>query len=137
MKARFPFAHSLFMRIAEPRVIRIMQFGIYLCMASAGFGVLTNTPATFENVIGLTMVYVFGGFISVGSVLGAIAVLPGIWWLERVGILALTTGMAMYAVVVVALNGSPVGLAMAVAFGLSFIQRWMEIRRFQLAPREG
>lgn len=131
------FARSMFMRIAEPRVIRIMQLGIYLCMTFAGIGVLVSPPAAFAGVLGTGLVYVLGGFISLGAILGAAAVLPGIWWLERVGILSLATGMMMYAVAIIALSASPVAVVVPVAFALTFIQRWAEIRRFQLAPREG
>ena len=137
MKERFPFAHSLFMRIAEPRVIRIMQFGVYICLVLSGYGILSQPPSSFESVVGLSLVYVFGGFITAGSILGGVAVLPGIWWLERVGILALTTGLAMYVVFVISLGSSPVGVAISIAFILTFAQRWTEIKGSQLAPREG
>jgi hypothetical protein len=126
-----------FLLIAEPRVVRLVQFGIYLCMIFAGHSVLTTPPSSFESVLGLTLINVFGGFVTIGGILAAIAVLPGIWWLERAGILALMTGMAMYSVIIITLGVSPVGLAVAVAFVLTFVQRWMEIRRFQLAPKRG
>lgn len=134
MKKHFPFAHSLFMKIAEPRVIRLMQFGIYICMIIAGTGVLSQPPSAFKYVVGSALVYVFGGFITLGAIFGAIAVLPGIWWLERVGIIALTTAMLMYAVIIIALGSSTVGVVVSVAFALTFAQRWLEIRRYQLAP---
>jgi len=135
MAKRF-FGHSLYMKIAEPRVIRIMQFGVYLCMIVSGFGVISKPPTSFENVLGLSLVYVFGGFVFIGALFGAVAVLPGIWWLERVGIIALTTAMSMYSVVIITLGTSPIGIAICIAFALTFAQRWMEIRRFQLAPKE-
>lgn len=114
----------------------MLQFGIYICMMAAGLGVIHHPPSSFEGVLGTTLVIVFGGFIFFGAFLGAIAVLPGIWWLERTGLLALMTGMAMYTVIIFSLGTSTLGVAVSVAFVLSFIQRWSEIRRYQLAPRE-
>jgi len=134
---RFPFAHSLFMKIAEPRVLRVLQFGVYICLIVAGGGVLANPPTSFENVIGLSLVYVFGGFLIIGAMLGAFAVLPGIWWLERVGILVIVTGLLMYIVMVVSLQSSSVGIGVSIAFILNFMQRWSEIKGAQLAPKEG
>lgn len=130
------FAHSLFMRIAEPRVIRILQFVIYIVMGLFGISALTQPPSRFEAILNVYLVYSFGGFITLGALLGAVAVLPGIWWLERAGLISLTTGMAMYAVVATALGYSVVGVLIAVVLGLTFAQRWLEIRSFQLAPRE-
>ncbi len=126
-----------FSLIAEPRVIRLVQFGIYLCMVGAGAFVLATPPHSFNGVLGPQLVMVFGIFVLVGAVFGAIAVLPGIWWLERAGILSLSTGLAIYAIVAFTLGTSLVGTLVCIAFGLTFVQRWSEIRRFQLAPKRG
>lgn len=125
-----------FMLIAEPRVLRIIQCAIYICMMFAGVRVLANPPPQFQGVLGIALSLMFGGFLFLGSIFGAIAVLPGIWWLERVGIIALWTGLGIYAVVIVSLGSSPVGITVAIAFGLCFLQRWREIKGAQLAPRE-
>lgn len=126
-----------FQLIAEPRVVRVVQFGIYVCLLTAGSLVVSTPPRSFEGVLGQTLVTVLGVFILVGGVLGAVAVLPGIWWLERAGILALATGLAMYSTIAVTLGVSPIGFVIGVAFILTFVQRWMEIRRFDLAPKRG
>jgi hypothetical protein len=105
-------------------------------MLAAGIGILMVTPERYQNVINLQLVYVFGGFMALGSLIAAFAVLPGIWWLERAGLLALGTSMAMYAVIVTSIGPSIVGLAIAISFILSYIIRWMAIRRYQLAPKE-
>lgn len=127
---------ALFMKIAEPRVFRLLQFGIYILLGIAGIGVLIDTPDSIQNVLGNFLIYVFGGFVALGAILGAFAVLPGIWWLERVALLALGTGVAMYVVITISLGVSIVGLAVYIAFILSFIQRWTEIRGANLAPRK-
>jgi hypothetical protein len=124
-----------FMLIAEPRVIRLLQFAVYVSMAGAGSFVLLAPPTSFQGVLGQALVVMFGSFVLVGSLLGMFAVLPGIWWLERVGLLALTTGLMIYCVLAIALGSSLVGTLVTLAFSFTFAQRWMEIRRFQLAPK--
>jgi len=131
-----PMVEPWYMKIAEPRIIRLMQFGIYLCMFFAGSKLMIQPPSQFQSVLGLVLSYMFASFIFLGALFGAIAVLPGIWWLERVGLIALTTGMGIYVIVVVSLGSSALGIVTALAFGLTFLQRYMEIKGPDLAPRE-
>lgn len=132
-----PALHFIFMKIAEPRVLRLIQFVVYLAMVAAGIGILFHPPAPFTTLIGLTLTYVFGSFITIGALMGAGAVLPGVWWLERVGIIALVWGLLMYVVLVISLGSSPIGVAVSVAFIGTFIQRFLEIKGAQLAPKKG
>jgi hypothetical protein len=131
-----PRVEPIFLKIAEPRIIRLMQFGIYICMFYAGFRLMLQPPAQFQSVLGLVLSYMFASFIFLGALFGGVAVLPGIWWLERVGLISLTTGMVIYMIVVISLGSSPMGVVVALAFGLTFLQRWMEIKGPDLAPRE-
>lgn len=125
----------LFLKIAEPRVVRIVQFVVYVSLTAAGWYVLTHPPQSFLFVIGPGLVFVFGGFLTFGGVVGCIAVLPGIWWLERMGVVALWTGLSIFAVIVFSLGISYVGFFVAIALGGSLVIRWTEIRRYELAPR--
>lgn len=128
-----PFVRA-YLRIAEPRVIRILQFGIYISLLVASAMILNKNPISLQGIVGQERVVLFGLFLGVGSLLGAVAVLPGIWWLERVAIILLVSGLLMYLVMVVSLQSSPVGVAMTAMFILTFIQRWLEIKGSQLAP---
>lgn len=136
MKRLFPVARSAFLKIAEPRFIRVTQFAIYICILYSAINVLNQPPGTFERIIYPWQVYMFGGFLGVGALLGAAAVLPGIWWLERTGIIALSIGLCMYFVISSALGASPVGIGLVLAFLITFVQRWREIKGAQLAPKE-
>jgi hypothetical protein len=129
------FTH-LFLLIAEPRVVRIIQLCIYLSLIGAGYLVLSSPSPGIEGVLTRTLVVVFGGFLSLGGLLGAVAVLPGIWWLERTGVIAAITALLMYMVVVISLGTSTMGFLVSLALIGSLIKRWIEIRRYQLAPRE-
>ena len=126
----------LFHKIAEPRVIRIVHFAIYTGMFVAGFGTITEIPPNLEDATGRVAVYMIGIFLMIGAFTAGIAVLPGVWWLERAGLLALIAGVLMYIVTLLAADASLLALAVSVTFILRFSLRWVEIRKFQLAPRK-
>lgn len=126
----------VFLKIAEPRVARIIQFGMYVCLTTAGHYVITDPPSEFVDVLGGPLIAVLGWFLTLGGIISAIAVLPGVWWLERIGVIALWTGLGMFVVVAVGLGISIVGAVISLALGLSLVERWREIRLYQLAPRE-
>lgn len=130
-----PKVEPWYMKIAEPRIIRLMQFVIYLCMFYAGLRLLIQPPPQFTSVLGLVLSYMFASFIFLGAMFGAIAVLPGIWWLERVGLISLSTGMGIYMIVAFSLGSSAMGICVALAFALTFLQRYLEIKGPALAPR--
>jgi hypothetical protein len=127
----FPLGYRLFMKIAEPRTVRIGFFGIYICILVAGIAVLTHPPRSFQHVdiLWTTLNMAIAVFLILGSVLSAVAVLPGIWWLERTGLWGMFAGMALFA-----LFTSGAFSSIGIAFILVFALRWREIRRFQLAP---
>jgi hypothetical protein len=126
-----------FLLIAEPRVLRTIQFLIYMCMIASGGTVLADRPASFEDVLGGGLVVMLGGFIALGGLLGAFAILPGIWWLEKAALASLMSGLVLYAIIVVVLGISATGFWIGVAFALSFLQRYREIRPLPLAPKRG
>lgn len=123
-------------KIAEPRTYRILQFIIYICLAVAGHAVLMNPPAAYQGVLGITLLNVFAWLLILGGVTGTIAVLPGIWWLERIGLALLFGGLIMFISVAFALGVSWTGCLIALALGCTFTQRWMGIRKFENAPRQ-
>lgn len=126
--------YSAYMKIAEPRVVRLIQFLIYVGFLVVGILVLTHVPKSLESAVGYGFVIVFALFLMIGALCSGVAVLPGIWWLERSGLVLLGFGLLMYLVMLVWLNASPVGIACCAILILSFIQRWLEIKGAQLAP---
>lgn len=134
LKRWFPLGYRLYTKIAEPRVVRIIHFIIYAFLCIAGTGVLFNPPSAFQGVLGIALVGAIGGFVTIGSGLGLVSVLPGIWWLERAGVIALWTGIGLYILVVFGLRGSLVSISLPIVVILTLILRWREIKRYQLAP---
>lgn len=133
---RFPAVYRAYLLVAEPRIVRIILFAIYVVFVIAGCFVVTEPPVSFVKVISENLVVMFGGFLILGGLLASIAVLPGLWWLERCGIISLATGMLIYLILVIGAKGSPVGICISIAFVLFFILRYMETRQFKLAPRK-
>lgn len=136
IQSRFPALYRAYLLVAEPRAVRLVLFAIYNVFLVAGILVLTQQPENFVEAISVNLVLMFGGFLLLGGVLSAIAVLPGLWWLERCGLLALGTGMLIYLTIVIRVNGSSVSVCVSIAFILFFILRYMETRQFKLAPRK-
>lgn len=124
----------LFYLIAEPRVVRIIQLFVYVCMAAIGVLIIADSSSALRHVLGAGLVWVFASFLICGGVLGAISVLPGVWWMERAAVIAIVTGLAIYVVVAIALSISGTSLLVALALIGCMTKRWMEIRRYQVAP---
>lgn len=134
--SRVSIIQTIFFKIAEPRVIRILLFFVYFFCFWAGVLVLGNRPEIFLQIIGPDLVFAFGCLIVLGSTLGGVAILPGIWWLERVGIILLFTCVMIYVVIIAYRNATPVAGGFSVGFGIFLAARFIEIRGAQLAPRE-
>ena len=132
----FPALYRAYLLVAEPRIVRLILFAIYVVFLVAGFFVVTHPPESFVETLTEKLVLMLGGFLVLGGALATIAVLPGLWWLERCGLLSLGTGMLMYIVIIVGIKGSPLGICVSIAFVLFFILRYMETRPFKLAPRK-
>ncbi|MFF2621253.1 hypothetical protein [Oerskovia jenensis] len=129
----------LYLRIQEPRVVSIIQWLIYLVTLGIGVTAFQRPPSSIEGALGVTLTTIWAVFLIVGGVLGAIAALPGIWWLERVAVLACVTGALMYGSVVLNLHYSETGnrlpqLGFVAIAILAFTQRWFRIRRYAYDP---
>lgn len=124
----------LFYLIAEPRVVRLFQMLIYLGFIWAGLIIWLTPSESLQRILGGMLVGVFGGFMVIGGALGAVAVLPGIWWLERAGIVGIVTGLLIYMVFILTLGITGLGFVVALILVLCVVKRWTEIRKFQVAP---
>lgn len=134
LRAVWLFLVWLYLKIEEPRVQRLVQFGIYLTLAILGGIFLADPPRSYEGLLGTVLAAVFGGLICGGGIIGTLAVLPGRWWAERIAIIALWTGLALYIVVALALSASAVGIGVAVCLILALVNRWLLVRGAQIEP---
>lgn len=96
--------HFAFGWIEEPRVVRVLCFLAYLIAAYGAYVALFDPPRTIEGAVGIFFMGLIGVSFALGSVIASIAVLPGWWWMERAGLLALIVGFIAYAFVVISLS---------------------------------
>lgn len=109
---------SLWGKISEPRVISLLMFVQYVVLAVGGYAALISPPATIEGEIGVYSMYMLAGLLAFGGTVGAVTVLPGVWWLERIAVLSVAIAAFIYGGVVTWLNISQSGNRM---LQLSFI----------------
>jgi hypothetical protein len=115
-----------------------LYFFIYAGLAISGMGVFYKPPAAIVNLLGgMALVITFGLFIVVGALIALVAVLPGIWWLERAGLVSLAFGIAMYTVTLLFLGASFIVTILPIVIILICALRWLDIKEYLLAPREG
>lgn len=126
-----------FLLIAEPRVQRIVLFVVYILLAAGGCELVATPPGKFHAVLGFALVLAFGVAVLVAGVFGAIAVLPGVRWLERAAIVSLWTGLFIFEVLVAALGASTISFIFGLVLALLFVIRFMQIRQYDLTPKLG
>ena len=137
VEQKFPTIKILFLKIAEPRNVRIILFIKYIFLTIAGWGIVMLPPESFQNALGgRVLVMLFGYFVMVGGLITTFAVLPGIWWLERSGLILLGSGFLMYLVILSGLDASIIVTSITIAIMLTFLRRYVEIKDAQLAPGE-
>lgn len=135
------WAYASFMRIAEPRVVRLLQFGVYMAAIIGGSSSWISPPNSIEGVLGIVLTSIWAAALILGGLLGASSVLQGVWWLERAGVAFCATGLAMYAVVVFSLQvnspGNRIPQLCVIAIGLlSLAVRWVRIRKYPYDPEK-
>lgn len=129
-------------RITEPRVLKLFYFGAYLLATWVGLVTLIHPPASIEGALGAFITSFWASLIIVGGAAATVAVLPGWWWVERLGVWLILTGAAIYEGVIVTLHVTgPEGASrltqagfVALACGL-FILRLILTRKWDFEPR--
>lgn len=129
----------VWLRIQEPRIVSVIQFFVYLCAAAAGICAVMYPPKSIEATAGISLTIYWAWLLLIGGVIGALAVLPGVWWLERSAVLACLGASLIYAVNIFALHLSESGNRLVQLFmigivALHFTTRWFRIRRYAYDP---
>lgn len=123
----------LWLRIHQPRVISVLYFLIYLCLAAGGLLALLDPPASLAGQIGTAAMSTLSALLTFGGIVGAFAALPGIWWLERTAVLSIGLASALYAIIIFTLHATTPGnrllqLSFVATVALMQIVRWHRIR---------
>lgn len=129
-------------RITEPRHMKAAFAVLYVVTILTGVVTLLVPPMSIAGELGQPLTVAWSVFLLLGGFGGVLTVFPGWWFAERMSIVLVWLGLAIYAIVVLALHFQSPGshltqLGMIVlAAGLGYI-RWLMIRRYSFEPRGG
>lgn len=131
----------LWLRIQEPRIVSLLQFVVYLAAIAAGTSALLDPPRSIEGAMGPLLTTLWTAMLIGGGTLGAVGVLPGIWWVERPAVILCFGAAVIYAVTVLGLNAATPGNRLVQVFmvaivALHFAARWFRIRRYAYDPEK-
>lgn len=86
--SRLPWYHIITRRLAEPAIITALQIATYVMTGSAGGLVMLGAlPFLFIHAVSPITAFIVGAILLLGSILGTISCLKGVWWLERIALL--------------------------------------------------
>lgn len=128
---------AIYMKIAEPRVKRIIYFVIYILLGALGASSTFRPNPRFVDEFGSqTLIHFYGILIIAGALVCMVSVLPGIWMFERAGMIGSGTGIVMYVATLILLGSSPHIVIFPIIIILMFLLRWLDIKDYLLAPRK-
>lgn len=123
-----------YFKVQEPRLQRLLYLGFYIMIIITGVGSFFDTTGHLYQFGGDELVFSLAGFFTFGGVVGAISVIPGTWWLERVGLLSVGLGMLARGIVINGLGISWVGGMLFYSTIFLLVIRFVQIRKDDLAP---
>lgn len=146
MRAVIVRARRVWESITEPRHLKVAYLVIYAVTVAVGVVTLVKPPQSIEGPLGTVTTMLWAGLFIFGGVVGAVTVLPGWWWVERLlGIAPIFIGLAIYLAVVVILHirGLDLGASRLTQIGIillasaPFTLRGLLIREYSYEPRRG
>ncbi|MEV8029278.1 hypothetical protein [Cellulosimicrobium funkei] len=134
---------ALWAKVHEPRAVSVAYFVIYTSGALAGLYATFVPPSSIQGEIGAGTMTGLSVLLTIGCAIGAVAALPGIYWLERTAVLSIALAMLLYLAVVLVLQvQEPQGnrlLQAWVIFAVLLMQvpvRWVRIKARPYRPDE-
>lgn len=130
---------NAWLRITEPRIIAVVLFTQYVLFALAGTYAIFEPPTSIETELGVNAMAMLAGLLIFGGTIGAIAALPGTWWLERSAVLSIGLSSALYLATIAYLQATqPGNRTLQAAFVSSVllhqVVRWVRIRDRSYRP---
>lgn len=136
----------LWAMIAEPKHMKLAYLIIYLLTIGIGAVTLISPPQTISGEVGPIITTVWASLFILGGIVGAVAVLPGWWWAERLlGVAPVLLGLGIYLCVATVLHvqGWESGSSRLTQMGIillastPFVLRFLVIREYSYEPRRG
>lgn len=131
-------------RVTRPRHVKVIYLVIYVVSGGIGVVTLLNPPQTISGEVGPVLSTVWACLFILGGAVGAVTVLPGWWWAERLlGIAPIMIGLAIYLSVATVLHWQALdtGGSRATQIGIillaasPFILRFFFIKEYSYEPR--
>lgn len=130
-----PALHKIYMKIAPPRLRRLIYLAIYTLLGIAAVANSFKPPSSIVNLLGgMALVYMFLGFVLVGALICMGTVLQGFWLIERIGLVSIGFGVVMYTIVLIALGASPFVTLIPTIMLLLLALRGLDISEYMTAP---
>lgn len=136
-------ARRAWLRVHQPRVISALYCAIYLALTYAGISAFISPPRSVEGVIGQVAITILALLLVLGGSLGAPSALRGVWWLERVAVVAVAFSAFIYGSIVLALEiqastgNRQLQLMFILVTLLMQAVRWQSIRKRPYDPGHG
>lgn len=120
-------------------MISTLYFAIYLCLLGGGVAAIIEPPGSIQGEVGAVAMYTLAGLLAFGGLVGSVAALPGIWWLERTAVLSIGLSAGIYGFIIIVLHLTTPGnrllqLAFVTTVGLMQAVRWHRIRERPYDP---
>lgn len=87
----------------------MLAFVSYAVLLFAGVVALVDPPGSIAGELGLLAMKCLAGLLVVGGLLGVFSALPGIQWVEQLGLMFLLLGAGIYSVIVLTLHVTTTG----------------------------
>lgn len=137
-------ARHLWEAITEPRHLKLFYLAVYTVTVGVGVVTLTSPPTSVEGQLGTFLTLFWAALIGLGGLGGAITVLPGWWWAERLSVMLILSGAGIYGGIVfyLQMNAEP-GSSRWTQFGFItlaasvFVLRLLLTRKWDYEPRRG
>lgn len=116
------WAHRLWLRVREPRVITMISGAYWTVIIGMGAAAFIAPPRSIAAELGPIRTELWASFLLVGGILGLVGccLLTPVWWrwVEHAGMIAAAGGLALYFTVVMSLHYTQTGSRLTQALGL-------------------
>lgn len=140
MDATKQWAITAWLRIQEPRIVSILQLIVYLAAIGAGISAVLDPPPQIQGAVGPGLTILWVAMILGGGLLGAVGVLPGIWWVERPAAILCFGATVIYGYTLIHLHAGredpALQILMVTIAATYFLMRWFRIRRYAYDPEK-
>ena len=94
----------IWVRVTEPRHLKLFYLAAYIVTFFTGLVTFVNPPNSIESQLGVFLSLFWALLLTIGGLGGAVCVLPGWWWAERLSVWLAIAGTAIYGGIVLSIQ---------------------------------